>query len=724
MKYRKSIITAMILALVSSFILPKIPVNAEEAVEELNDNVDNKNNFNYGEALQKSIMFYEFQRSGKLPEDKRDNWRDDSAMNDGADVNTDLTGGWYDAGDHVKFNLPMSYSATMLAWSVYEDKDAYEKSGQLTYMMNAIKWADDYLIKCSPKKGLYYYQVGNAEDDHKWWGPAEVMQMNRPTYTLDEEHPGSSVCGETAAALASASIIFRDSDSDYADTCLEHAKQVFEFADETKSDAGYKAADGFYKVSSGYWDELTWAATWLYLATNDDTYLEKAEDYVSNWATEQQTNIIGYRWGQCWDDVHYGTQVLLAKITNKDIYKESTERNLDWWTTGYNDGNGIQRITYTKKGEAFLNSWGSLRYAEATAFLAGVYAEWDGCPKDKAENYKDFLESQVNYALGSTGRSFVQGFGENYPKNIHHRDGQASWLDDKTVPGYSRHIIYGALVGGPKSLDDDSYEDINSDFNCNEPACDYNAGFVGALAKMYKEYGGDPIKDFKSIEEKTNDEYFVSAAVNAKDKNFMEIKAVLYNNSGWPAKVGDKLSFKYFVDLSELYEAGYTASDVKITTNYNQGAKMSELLPWDEEKHIYYVIGDYTGTKIYPGGQSAHRSEVQFRLAAPEKVVWDNSNDFSFEGIQMTAGETPIQTSKIPVYDDGVLISGIEPEKEKEILYGDINGDEVVDLSDYTLFRKYLNNGMIGIKINEEASDINQDGNVNFFDLVALKSLI
>ena len=130
MKYRKSIITAMILALVSSFILPKIPVNAEEAVEELNDNVDNKNNFNYGEALQKSIMFYEFQRSGKLPEDKRDNWRDDSAMNDGADVNTDLTGGWYDAGDHVKFNLPMSYSATMLAWSVYEDKDAYEKSGQ------------------------------------------------------------------------------------------------------------------------------------------------------------------------------------------------------------------------------------------------------------------------------------------------------------------------------------------------------------------------------------------------------------------------------------------------------------------------------------------------------------------------------------------------------------------------------------------------------------------
>lgn len=48
-------------------------------------------NYNYGEALQKAIMFYEFQRSGKLPDDKRDNWRGDSAMNDGADVGLDLT---------------------------------------------------------------------------------------------------------------------------------------------------------------------------------------------------------------------------------------------------------------------------------------------------------------------------------------------------------------------------------------------------------------------------------------------------------------------------------------------------------------------------------------------------------------------------------------------------------------------------------------------------------
>ena len=47
--------------------------------------------FNYGEALQKSLLFYELQRSGKLPENTRCNWRGDSGLTDGADNNVDLT---------------------------------------------------------------------------------------------------------------------------------------------------------------------------------------------------------------------------------------------------------------------------------------------------------------------------------------------------------------------------------------------------------------------------------------------------------------------------------------------------------------------------------------------------------------------------------------------------------------------------------------------------------
>ena len=53
--------------------------------------------YDYGEVLKKSILFYEAQRSGWLPDNNRVHFRGHSATNDGwYDVNLDLTGGWYD----------------------------------------------------------------------------------------------------------------------------------------------------------------------------------------------------------------------------------------------------------------------------------------------------------------------------------------------------------------------------------------------------------------------------------------------------------------------------------------------------------------------------------------------------------------------------------------------------------------------------------------------------
>lgn len=80
---------------------------------------------NYAEALQKSLYFYECQQAGPLPSWNRVEWRADSTLSD------EVTGGWYDAGDHVKFNLPMAYSASMLAWGLYQYPDGVERSGQM-----------------------------------------------------------------------------------------------------------------------------------------------------------------------------------------------------------------------------------------------------------------------------------------------------------------------------------------------------------------------------------------------------------------------------------------------------------------------------------------------------------------------------------------------------------------------------------------------------------------
>jgi endoglucanase len=609
----------------------------------------------YAEALQKAIMFYEFQRSGKLPAGTRNNWRGDSGLSDGADAGVDLTGGWYDAGDHVKFNLPMAYSVAMLAWSVYEYPHAYEQTGELPRILDNIKWAADYLMKCHPSPDVYYYQVGDPGLDHGWWGAAEVMQMKRPSYKLTKSSSGSTVLGETAAALAATAAVFKTSDRAYADQCLAHAKSLYDFAETTKSDAGYTAASGFYSSSSGFYDELSWAAAWLYLATDDKSYLGKAEDYVPKWGTEQQTSIIGYRWGHCWDDVHYGAQLLLARITGKSVYRDSVERNLDYWSVGY-DGN---RITHTPKGLAWLSSWGSLRYATTTAFLAGVWADSKQCSQGKADGYRAFARSQVDYALGSTGKSFLIGFGASYPLHPHHRTAHGSWTDQMTMPANHRHTLIGALVGGPGQ--DDSYNDKIDDYVSNEVACDYNAGLVGALANLTDEQGGQTVANLTAVETPSNDAYYVEAAVNARGPNFIEIKALLNNRSGWPAHADDKLAFRYFIDISELLANGGSAADLTISSNYSQGAKVSGPVAVNGSQTLYAVTLDFSGTVIYPGGQSAFKKEAQFRIAGPQNPSYfDASNDWSFADVS-TDPTTPAKTAKIPVYRDGELLFGEEP---------------------------------------------------------------
>ncbi|MBR5386797.1 MAG: glycoside hydrolase family 9 protein [Clostridiales bacterium] len=602
------------------------------------EGIEGTGDYNYGEALQMSLLFYELQRSGDLPEQTRCNWRGDSGLTDGADAGLDLTGGLYDAGDHVKFNLPMAYTATMLAWSVYEYPQAYDESGQLAYALGDIRWITDYLIRCHPEDNVYYYQVGDGSADHSWWGPCEVMTMNRPSYFVDSSNPGSAVSGEAAAALAAASIVFAPYDAEYSALCLEHAQSLYEFADTTRSDAGYTAANGFYDSWSGFYDELAWAGAWLYLATGDNAYLENAEACYTQAGHD-------YNWSMCWDDVHIGAATLLAEITGDAAYTSAVEQHLDFWC---ND------ITYTPDGLAWLDSWGVLRYATSTGFIAAVYSNCSSCPSDKSEQYWNFAESQCNYALGSSGRSYVVGFGENAPEHPHHRTAQGSYCDNMNEPSSHRHTLYGALVGGPDASG--NYTDTVADYTANEVACDYNAGFTGLLVAMYSVYHGQTRVDFGAVEP-VEQEYNVEASINAQGEGFIEVKTIVYNMTAWPARAATDLEVRYFVDLSELYEAGYDASDVQITTNYMQSGSIDGLKVWNEENHIYYLSIIYDDGALYPGGQSQYKSEVQVRLIGPGGI-WDNSNDFSFAGLASGSGEY------LGLYEGGELIFGSEPNED------------------------------------------------------------
>jgi endoglucanase len=611
--------------------------------------------FNYAEALQKAIWFYDAQRAGRLPADNRVSWRGDSALNDGKDVGVDLTGGFYDAGDHVKFGLPMAFTMTMLAWGVDDYRAAYQNSGQLPFLLSNLRWGTDYLIKAHPSANVLYGQVGAGGTDHAWWGPAEVNPTARPAFKIDSSCGGSDLAGETAAAMAAASIAFRPTDASYADTLVTHAKQLYTFADTVRrkySDCITDAAN-FYNSFSGFNDELVWGAIWLYRATNDAAYLTKAQTYYANLNTEQQTTTHSYKWTIAWDDKSFGCYVLLAKLTGQQQYIDDANRWLDYWTTGVNG----QKIAYSPGGEAFLDVWGSLRYAANTAFVALDYGDWlrsSGTDTARATKYHDFAKRQIDYDLGDNprGASYEVGFGTNSPHNVHHRTAHGSWSNDLNNPTNSRHTIYGALVGGPKAADD-SYADSRQDFQSNEVALDYNAGFTGALARLYSEFGGTPLASFPPTETPDGPEIFTQAAVNATGTNFTEIKTYVINHSAWPARALTNGSFRYYFTL----DGTTTPGQLTLTSPFNQCSAPTG--PTQFSGNVYYVTVSCAGTSVTPAGQSESRKEVQFRITS--SGTWDPTNDWSYQDVAKTPGATPVTVQNMELFAGTTKIWGNPP---------------------------------------------------------------
>ncbi|MEO3821043.1 glycoside hydrolase family 9 protein [Plantactinospora sp. B24E8] len=600
--------------------------------------------FNYAEALQKSLLFYEAQQSGRLPDWNRVSWRGDSALTDGADVGVDLTGGWYDAGDHVKFGFPMAFSTTMLAWGAVEYRSGYADSGQLPHLLNNLRFVNDYFIRAHPSAAVLYGQVGKGDDDHKWWGPAEVLPMARPAYKIDASCGGADLAGETAAAMAASSMVFRPTDPTYADTLVRHARQLYTFADTVRRAYHECITDvtNFYRSWSGYQDELVWGAIWLYRATGEASYLTKAETEYDRLGTEPQSSTRMYKWTVAWDNKQFGAYVLLANLTGKQKYVDDANRWLDWWTVGVNG----EKVRTSPGGMAVLDTWGALRYAANTAFAALVYSDRTTDTTRKAR-YHDFAVRQITYALGDNPRnsSYVIGFGTNPPRNPHHRTAHGSWWDSQQVPEATRHVLYGALVGGP-SAPNDAYTDSRGDYVMNEVATDYNAGFTSALARLHTEYGGTPLANFPQPESPDIDEITVETTVMQNEPRSTGIKAIVYNKSAFPARALTDSRFRY-------YFRPEGTSAIQVTSGYTQGCPA----PTSARQYagdIWYVEVDCSGHTIAPAGQSAHRMEVQFTIGVPEGGTWDPTNDPSY---QATAGPNP----KLALWEGDDLVWGAEP---------------------------------------------------------------
>ncbi|KAG0024941.1 hypothetical protein BGZ81_007542 [Podila clonocystis] len=447
----------------------------------------------YIRLLDYSFLFYEAQRSGKLPTNQRVTWRNDSAVNDGKDAGHDLSGGYYDAGNYIKFILPYTFTMTQICWGALEFYEGYELAKQTQYLDEMVRWGMDWLIKAHADNNTLYVQVGIDEVDNAYWGPDTGIPTPRPSFFVSKTKPGTDVTADAAAAFAACSLLYRDKlhDPAYAATLATHAADLVNLAETALPHQVYQkvvpAANCCYP-SAGFQDELAWATAWMYRLTGDVVYSAKATQYTDQTNHEDlDTPPIS------WDEKSSLVYVLMHGLT------QGTANATKWskLATKYAEFtvNPSKPCSFTQGGMYYcygLSGDDSSVVATNAAFAVQVLASQLSKGRSKSdpevvaqiEKYEKFSQSQIRYLLGNNPEKtpYVVGVHPNSPVNPHSAlaSGGKSLDTVDTYPEKEAYVLKGALVGGPDK--NDRFLDQRSNWRQSEVALDYNAAFTGLLA--------------------------------------------------------------------------------------------------------------------------------------------------------------------------------------------------------------------------------------------------
>jgi endoglucanase len=400
----------------------------------------------------------------------------------------------YDAGDYLKLNFPLASSMIHTGHGLVEFMSGCSSSR--TEALRTYKWAIKYLLDClDVENGQYIAQIGDPKIDHNFWGRAEEQNTRRPAYIYKRDSmPASDLYGSVSAALAQASVVFgKEGDPAFARDCLNGALELFKWGDGKpgKYSNYYKDQTKIYRSTGGD-DSMATAAGWLYRKTGDRAWLEKASRYFSYDKADVYAG-----WDSLWGS-HVAHMISLAdrgvQIPGIEEYRRWS--NNKYWRA-WLEADGFQSIVKTPKGLHYpkWNAWANLAFSTTTSSHALLQAKYTQDRQLRSRLMK-YARAQADYAIGGNGiRSYVIGWGANWPKFAHHAGascpntgpcGQAAFKSTQPNPNGPD----GAMVAGPGGVrksrtdPDGAYNDRRNDYVTNEVAVDYNAGLNTLLCGL------------------------------------------------------------------------------------------------------------------------------------------------------------------------------------------------------------------------------------------------
>jgi endoglucanase len=449
----------------------------------------------YEQALRLALRFYGAQRAGNQA-----NWLVGKLpgggagcfLADGQSLGIDLSGGWFDAGDHIKPTLTIAYASLLMLKAyeafpgafddLYGPRDAAPPVGAnvsgtpngIPDVLDEVRIAADYLASIVVGQSLVM-QVGNTETDHSRFFSCVAaddlerhqggeMQGGARVGREVQLGNGGAAGGLAAASLALMARLYSPYDGTAAGRYLQAARSIYQLSSDQAEGASP------YRGSKPLQSKLCGAAE-LMRATSDAAYTAEVNRLLP--ATGQ------HYWVATWDTPHEFCLHSAYLATGSDMALGMWQNNLN--LTQSTSANVRDLIHKADWGD-----WGVLRNAAAAAYSAALagHVRGNGASRELALR-------QLDWVLGNNpqNRSYLIGLGPNHPVNPHHRNACEQNQAGPNDGLGCRHLLSGALVSGPSA--NLQYVDRVSDYVLNEVALDYNAGLVGLAAyAVHVERGG------------------------------------------------------------------------------------------------------------------------------------------------------------------------------------------------------------------------------------------
>ncbi len=440
----------------------------------------------YNGVFQKAYAFYYLQRCGcDIPKRAGGIYAHGAchtspALVYGSNRRKEVSGGWHDAGDYGRYIAPAAMAVAQLLYayeenpglaSLYLSPDSEINATKPSPFLDEIKYELDWMLKMQDDDGKLFHKVTcrsfcgfimpDMEKDELVLSPVSV------TATAD-----------FAAAAALASRLYREIDSEYADTLADAAKRAYDAMYGMVLEGGFKNPP---EISTGEYgdacdaDERYWAAAELYKTFGDEKYRKDFERLAA------ERIYHGYGWE---DMGSYGNRAYItaghpvdAELVGriKSSMLELADKLLaNTLADGY--GTSLTSKEYI---------WGSNLYAANN----GIHL-YDAYKLTGDAKYLNAAAQQLHYLLGRNcvGLCYLTGCGTDAIKHPHHRPS-----------GFNGRAMEGMLSGGPCSarLDEVARQvltentppakaivDMTGSYSTNEVTVYWNSAFVQLLAEV------------------------------------------------------------------------------------------------------------------------------------------------------------------------------------------------------------------------------------------------